>query len=238
MKVAILYSGGKDSNYALESAIEKGWEIKYLLSIKPNRTDCYLFHYATVEHTPIQAKLLNIPHILVPCSVADPILEANIVKEVVKKNPVDAVILGGTGLQVTQIKSVQDALLPLGIETFPSHAEYDHNDLLKEMVNKGYKIMITQIASQGLDKEWLGKVLTKDNIEEFFTRSKKYGFPLGGDGGYYDTFVLECPLFNKKINILKSHKHLEAHNIGHVIFDKMSLTEHQSTKISQKDKDL
>ena len=89
MDVAILYSGGKDSNYALASALEKGWNVKYLLSVKPTRTDCYLFHFATVEHTKIQAEILGIPHILVNCSIANPKKEAEIVKKVVEKNPVD-----------------------------------------------------------------------------------------------------------------------------------------------------
>jgi diphthamide synthase (EF-2-diphthine--ammonia ligase) len=51
MDVAILYSGGKDSTFAIQHAAEKGWNIKYLISVKPTRKDCYLFHYATVELT-------------------------------------------------------------------------------------------------------------------------------------------------------------------------------------------
>ena len=63
MKVAILYSGGKDSTYAIEYCRKRNWDIKYLLSIKPSRTDCYLFHYATVEMTKETSKLLDMPHI-------------------------------------------------------------------------------------------------------------------------------------------------------------------------------
>ena len=194
-KVAVLYSGGKDSNYAVEYCKKRGWEIMYLLSIKPNRKDCYLFHYATVEHTGLQARALGLKHILVECDVADAVKEAEIVKNVVEENMVDAVVLGGTGLQVTQIQAVQKALLPLGVEVFPSHGGCDHNDLLKDMVtNKGYKIMITQIASDGLT-QWLGKMLTKGNLDDFFKDAQIYGFPAGGDGGYYDTILLYSPLF-------------------------------------------
>ena len=60
MDVAILYSGGKDSTYAIEYALEKKWNIKYLLSVKPNRTDCYLFHFATVELTRNISEFLGI----------------------------------------------------------------------------------------------------------------------------------------------------------------------------------
>src|SRR3989344_545959 len=122
MDVAILYSGGKDSTYAIQHAVEKGWNIKYLVSVKPTRKDCFLFHFATVEHTKELAKLLNIPHFYVKCRVADPEQEAEIVKEVVEKNQeklrIDAVVLGGTGLQETQLRSIQNALRPLQIEAF------------------------------------------------------------------------------------------------------------------------
>ena len=225
MEVAILYSGGKDSNYALQHALEKGWKVSYLLSVKPNRTDCYLFHYATVEHTRLQAKALGIPHILVKCNIADPIEEAEIVKEVVKKYPVDAVILGGTGLQVTQIKSVQDALLPLGIEVFASHAGLDHDNIFEEMIENGYKIMITQFAAEGLGQEWLGKIIDKDSFEELKHLSQKYGFHIGGDGSSFDSFVLDCPMFSKKIEFDKIKKVKETEFSGYLIAENPRLVE-------------
>ena len=72
MDVAILFSGGKDSTFAIQHAKQKGWNIKYLISVKPTRKDCFLFHFATVEHTKEIAKILNIPHILTSCSIANP----------------------------------------------------------------------------------------------------------------------------------------------------------------------
>ena len=202
MKIAILYSGGKDSTFAIDYAQSKGWEIKYLLSVKPTRTDCYLFHFATVEHTPELAKILKIPHILKTCNVADPVQEAKIVKDVVKDNLVDAVVLGGTGLQETQIRSIQSALRPLGVEAFASHAGFDHDEVMKDMVKKGYKIIITQIASLGLDKQWLGAPINKDTLPELFKLSRQYGFHCGGEGGYFDTLVVDGPIFDKRLEIL------------------------------------
>ena len=230
MDVAILYSGGKDSNLALEYALQKGWKVKYLLSVKPNRTDCYLFHYAAVEHTRLQSQILNIPHITVPCNVANPKLEANIVKKVVQKYPVDAVILGGTGLQVTQIKSIQDALLPLGIETFASHAGLDHDRLIEEMLEKNYKIMITQFAAEGLNEQWLGKILTKESFNELRKLSLKYGFHIGGDGSSFDSFVLDCPLFNKKIEFKSIKKVKETMFSGYLTAESPVLIEKEIQK--------
>lgn len=225
MRVAVLYSGGKDSTYAVAHALEKGWDIAYLLSVKPSRTDCYLFHYASVEHTPLQAQMLQLPHIIVQCNIANPKLEARIVRKVVEKKPVDAVILGGTGLQVTQIKSIQNALLPLGVETFASHAGYDHEEILKDMLNKGYRIMITQFAAEGLHESWLGIILDKQSFSELKHLSQLYGFHIGGDGSAFDTFVLDCPLFKKRIEFQSFKKYHDGEFSGYLIAESPMIVE-------------
>ncbi len=222
MKVAVLYSGGKDSTHAVEYCKERNWDIKYLLSIKPSRTDCYLFHYATVELTKELSKILGIEHKYVKCDVADPVKEAKIVKNIILENPVDAVVLGGTGLQVTQLKSIQDELLPYGIEVFASHSGSDHEEIFRDMVNKGYKIMITQVAGEGIHK-WLGKIITKENFNELKKDSIKYGFHVGFECGPADTLVLDCPLFNKKIEILKYRVNMEDEYSGHLIIDEFNV---------------
>ena len=228
MDVAILYSGGKDSTYAIEYSLLKGWNIKYLISIKPIRKDCFLFHYATVEQTKEIAKMLKIRHFYLKCNVANPIDEAKIVRNIVEKNQskdkIDAVVLGGTGLQVTQIKSIQNALRPLNVEAFASHAGFDHDLLLEEMLNNGYEILITQIASDGLS-DWLGKKITKDNFLQLRKDSVKYGFHIGFEGGYADTLVTDCPLFSNKMFIEDMSLIFEDDYCGHVVINKYSMKE-------------
>ncbi len=222
MNVAVLYSGGKDSTYALDFAKEKGWNVKYLLSVKPTRKDCFLFHFATVEHTPKIAEMLGLKHILVPCHVADPALEADIVRKEVermqKNDPVEAVILGGTGLQETQLRSVQNALRPLGIEVFAAHAGLEHADVMEEMTAKGFEFVITQVASDGL-MQWLGKKITKENLPSLLKDSVKFGFHSGGEGGYYDSLVVDCHLFTKKLEIISAQKVVDDKYCGHMELD-------------------
>lgn len=226
MKVGILYSGGKDSTFAVDYAKEQGWDIEYLLSVKPNRTDCFLFHFATVEHTPLLAKSMGIKHILTTCDVADPMKEAQIVHDIVVKQPkVDAVILGGTGLQETQLGSVKKVLAPYNIKVFATHEGKPHDEVMIQMLNKGYRFMITQVASDGLGEEFLGHEITKSNIQQFFERSKKYGFHSGGEGGYYDTLALDGPVFKFAIDIQQSHKVMEDKLSGHLVADKVALVE-------------
>ena len=223
MDVAILYSGGKDSAFAIQHAIDKGWNIKYLISVKPNRKDCFLFHFATVEHTKEFAKMLNIPHFYVSCKVADPIKEADIVKKIVEKNQksmkVDAVVLGGTGLQETQLKSIQNALQPFKIDVFAAHSGEEHDLVMEQMLNRGYEIMITQIASDGL-KDWLGKKITRENFAQLKRDSLRYGFHIGFEGGYADTLVTDCPLFSKRLIVEDMSVIFEDNYCGHVVINR------------------
>ena len=226
MKVAIMYSGGKDSTFAIDHAMEKGWDIRYLISIKPTRTDCYLFHYATVEHTKELAEILKIPHILEKCNVADPKKEAEIVKKIVEKKqktyPINAVVLGGTGLQETQLRSIQEALRPLGIEVFASHAGEEHDLVIEQMLEKGYEIMITQVASDGL-MPWLGRKLTKENFGELRRDSVTYKFHIGFEGGYADTLVLDGPIFAKKLVVEDFKRVVEDNYSGHVKINRLRI---------------
>ncbi len=223
MDIAVLYSGGKDSTYAIECAMLKGWNIRYLISVKPARNDCYLFHYATVEQTKEIAKMLQIPHFYVKCRAANPVKEANIVKGIVEKSQrkmkISAVVLGGTGLQETQIRSMQNALMPLNVDAFAMHSGEEHDLVMEEMLNNGYEILITQIASDGL-KDWLGKRITKENFAQLKKDSAKYGFHIGFEGGYADTLVTDCPIFQKKLVIDDMSIIYEDNYCGHVVINK------------------
>lgn len=223
MDVAVLYSGGKDSNYAVKHALDKGWNIKYLLSVKPSRTDCYLFHFATVEHTKLQADALGLKHHLLTCDVADPKQEAEIVRKFVVENRVDAVILGGTGLQETQIKSLQTALMPHKIEVFAAHAGEDHIQLFEQMIKDGFKIMMTQYAADGLTKDWLGRIIDEKAYAELKVLSEKYGFHLPAEGGHWDSFVVDGPMFKKKLVIKESEKVEESQHSGYLVVKQVEL---------------
>lgn len=225
VEVAVLYSGGKDSTYALEKCLQKKWKVKYLLSVKPTRNDCYLFHFSTVEHTRELAQILGFKHLYTVCDVADPKLEAQIIRDIVAQNPVDALVLGGVGLQETQLKSIRDAVFDLGVEVFASHAGEDHEQLVREMIEKGYDIRITQVAVEGLGKEWVGKKLTKEHFAQLKKLSEHHGFHVGAEGGHYDTLVVDGPIFTKRFEITDSAVIMEDAYCGYLKVHRFTLVD-------------
>lgn len=225
MDVAILYSGGKDSTYAIHHCMEKGWNIKYLLSVKPSRTDCYLFHFATVEYTKELSSMLGMDHIYTTCDVADPQQEAAIIKDIVQHHMVDALVLGGVGLQETQLRVLRDALFDLGVEVFAAHMKEEHTSLIEEMIEKGYDIRITQIAADGLSERWLGRKLDASTFQELKHLARKFGFHEGAEGGHYDTLVVDGPLFHKRLEIVDAVPVMETDCSGYLHVRKVSLIE-------------
>lgn len=206
MKVAIMYSGGKDSNMALKYALDKGWKVETLVSVKPKSTESFLYQYATVEWTKLSAEALDIPLIYSESEKIGPKEEADELEKIFKDLKVDAILVGGVGLQETQVREWRRVATKFGMKLIVPYQDMTSEELFDKTINSGFDIMLTDVASDGLGPEWIGKKLSKENIEEFKELSKKFGFDCLGEGGYYNSLVLDGPLFKKKIEIINSKR--------------------------------
>lgn len=82
----------------------------------------------------------------------------------------------------------------------------DPKKYLTELLNSGFRFIITSVTAAGLDGNWLGKVITSKDIQTLDLLSSKYGFHLAFEGGEAETFVIDCPLFSYPIKIIKANK--------------------------------
>lgn len=204
MKVAVMYSGGKDSTMALKYALDQGWKVEALVSVKPKSTESFLYQYATVEWTKLSAEALGIPVIHVNSEKIGPEEEADELEQVFNNLEVDAIVVGGVGLQKTQIREWKRVAKKFDIDLIVPYQSLTSEELFDKTIDSGFYIMLTDVASDGLGPEWIGKKLDKENAEEFKRLSKKFGFDILGEGGYYNSLVLDGPIFSKKIQILNS----------------------------------
>ncbi len=199
MNVAVMFSGGKDSCYAVKYCLDKGWNVT-LVAVKPVSDEAYLWHYATVELTPLQAEAMHLPLILIKCDEIGAEKEARCLEPVLANLNADALVMGGVGLQRTQIREISRVASKYGIKTIVPYEHYTSEQLLMEELESGLEILITEVAASGLDKEWLGRKIN-DCADELKTRSGKFGFDVLGEGGSYNTFVTDAPHFRKKIEL-------------------------------------
>jgi len=65
MKVAVLFSGGKDSCLALWYAIHQGWDIVTLIAVHPQNRNSWMFHFPAIDFTKLQAQSMGLPLVVV-----------------------------------------------------------------------------------------------------------------------------------------------------------------------------
>ena len=64
MKVAALFSGGKDSTYSIYKVKQLGHDVKCLVTIFPKSSNSHLLHFSAIESTELQSRTLGIPQII------------------------------------------------------------------------------------------------------------------------------------------------------------------------------
>ena len=72
---------------------------------------------------------------------------------------------------------------------------------MNKLVDSNFNFLMITVSSDGLDEQWLGKIILKSDIELLTTLSDKFRFNLNFEGGEAETFVIDCPLFSHPIKI-------------------------------------
>jgi predicted ATP pyrophosphatase (TIGR00289 family) len=83
----------------------------------------------------------------------------------------------------------------------------NQEDYMMNIVQEGFKVMIVGVAAEGLDKSWLGRIITTDTIKELKNLNNRFGINIAFEGGEAETFTLDCPLFNQRIEVQKIKTH-------------------------------
>lgn len=207
MRVAVLYSSGKDSNYALYLALNQGWDVECLVTLKPKDPESYMFHVPCVDLTALQAESMGIPLIKKEVSGVKEEEVAEL-EELLSGLDVDAIVSGAVAseYQKTRLETVAENL---NIKSFAPLWHKDSKRLLADMIHAEFEIMIVGVSAYGLDEGWLGRILDKDCLNDLVALSEKHEIHLTGEGGEYETFVLDAPMFKKRIQLIEMKKKWE-----------------------------
>lgn len=211
MRVAVLYSGGKDSNLSAYRVFAMGHELACLISVIPDRGDSYMFHVPNVWLARVQAECMGLPWEAVRVSgekereVSELAEALPLLKE---KHSFDALSTGAIASRYQKAR-VESACAGAGIAHLSPLWQQDEESLLREMVRLGFEVYFTSVSAEGLTPGWLGRRLDLDAISDLLRLRERHGINLSGEGGEYETFVADMPLFRKRIRILSTERVLE-----------------------------
>ncbi|NTV23010.1 MAG: diphthine--ammonia ligase [Nanoarchaeota archaeon] len=207
MRLGVLFSGGKDSCFALYKAKEQH-EIACLLTMRSRNKESYMFHTPNIDLTALQAEAMGIPLLTVETE-GEKETELGDLKTLIMKAKNECNIHGivtGAIESVYQAARIQEICNDLGLWCFNPLWKKDQLSLLNELRETGFKVIISGVFAYPLDKSFLGREIDDTCIAELAVLQKKFNISPSGEGGEIETLVLECPLFKRKLHITNSEK--------------------------------
>lgn len=206
MKLGVLTSGGKDSLYAAYIMHSQGFELKYLITLLPENPYSYMFHYYNAKLTEFQACSIGIP-LIQKSTKGEKEEELKDLAELIKsvKDELDGIVTGAIASEY-QKQRIDFICEELSLRSFAPLWHKDQEMLLEDMLSAGFEIIVTAVSAYGLDESLLGRKIDKKFVEDLKAVNKKYKIQLAGEGGEYETFVLNMPLFKYKLEVSKARK--------------------------------
>ncbi|MFB6269985.1 MAG: diphthine--ammonia ligase [Halobacterium sp.] len=210
-----LFSGGKDSSWALYRALEDGLDVARLVTVHPEG-DSYMYHVPATRLASLAAESIGIPLVDVePEAFGATAGSESGAQGDAEVEPLEAALDGladdlegglagvtagavESEYQTSRIEAMADRL---DCEVFAPLWQRDPRDLADAMLDAGFEITVLQVAAYGLDESWLGRTLDREAFDELDALNDEYGVHVLGEGGEFETFVTDGPHMDRRIEL-------------------------------------
>ncbi|XP_046802087.1 uncharacterized protein LOC111689730 [Lucilia cuprina] len=243
MRVVAMVSGGKDSCYNMMQCVAEGHEIVALANLHPkDRDELDSFMYQTVGHMGIEilAKAMGLPLYrqetkgkstqtgkqYVPTDNDEVEDLYNLLALCKEEVQAEAVAVGAILSDYQRVR-VENVCSRLNLVSLAYLWRRDQTELLQEMIDCQVHAILIKVATLGLVPDrHLGKSLRE--IQPHLIKMRdKYGLNVCGEGGEYETFTLDCPLFKQRIVVDDIQTVISSADpicpVGYINFTKLSL---------------
>ena len=211
-----LFSGGKDSSWALYRALENDYPVERLVTVHPEG-DSYMYHVPATRLAALAAESIGIelveiePDDFEAHDAADSGAQGDAELE-----PLEAALrdldddIGVAGVtagaveseyQTSRIEAMADRL---EANLFAPLWQENPRDLADAMLDAGFEIRIIRVAAYGLDDSWLGRTLDAEALDELEALNDEYGVHILGEGGEFETLVVDGPHMDRRIELAYS----------------------------------
>ncbi|RQG88955.1 diphthine--ammonia ligase [Natrarchaeobius halalkaliphilus] len=210
-----LFSGGKDSSWALYRALETGFDVRRLVTVHPT-DESYMYHVPATDLATLAAESIGIdlldvhPGDLEAGSATDSSVQGDDELEPLEAalTDLDRELEGGlAGVTAGAVESeyqtnrIEGMCNRLDCELFAPLWQRDPRTLAESMLEAGFEIVIVQVAARGLDESWLGRTFDRDALTELESLHEDYGVHVLGEGGEFETLVVDAPHMSRRIDL-------------------------------------
>lgn len=146
-------------------------------------------------------------------------------------------VCSGAILSSYQRMRVESVCERLGLVSFAFLWQREQAPLLDEMINAGIHAVLVKVASLGLTQHHLGKSLGE--LRGHFAKlEQRFGFHVCGEGGEYETFTLDCPLFKRRLEPVDASVHVQGGGAALISFKSVELHEKHAAVEGEANVDL
>jgi uncharacterized protein (TIGR00290 family) len=198
-RVAVSWSGGKDSCLACYKVLQKGLKVSCLLNFISKDGRC-MSHGINSKLITIQSESIGIP--LIQREVTWDTYEEefkNIARKL-KRMGFDGIVFGDIDIY-EHLNWIIRVCNDVGILYIEPLWRLSREKILKEFVNAGFEAIVVSVKADIFGAEWLGRRIDENFIEDLQKLHTTCSFDICGEFGEYHTLVIDGPIFNKRINI-------------------------------------
>lgn len=221
MRVAVLATGGKDSALALHRVLNEGHEVAYLATMIPMREDSWMFHYPNIRLVDLFAEAAEIPLVKAETSGVKE-EEVEDLKSLVAGLDVDGIVSGAIASEYQKTR-IEGICRELNLKWLAPLWHEQPLGILKEILNLKFEVIMTGVYAYGFGQEWLGRKIDEATVDVLMELNKQYGVSPVGEGGEYETLVLDAPFLKKKIVVVRAEKVWKGQS-GYYLIDEARLT--------------
>lgn len=219
--LACLFSGGKDSTLALHRMHDNGKDVELLITMVSENEFSYMFHKPNINLSSMQAEALQIKQVIYNTK-GEKERELDDIEKALIDNGITELVTGAVA-STYQKSRIEKICEKLSIKAVSPIWHIDPIAELSELAEK-YNVIVTQIAAEGFDKSFLGARIDRELITKLTKINERYRINMLFEGGEAESFVLDAPLFKKRINVEKSHLEWSG-SMGRYVIDEAYLTD-------------
>jgi ABC transporter with metal-binding/Fe-S-binding domain ATP-binding protein len=163
-----------------------------------------MFHTVNQQLTELQAEAMGKEYV-VSYTKGRKEEELEDLEETLASLDVDVVVTGAIASQY-QKQRVDRISSKLGLSHFSPLWGRDRVELMTDIIDSDMEFIFSAVAAFGLDDSWLGKKADQTALNKLMELNKLYSVDVCGEGGEYETLVLDAPCFRKRLEILEAEK--------------------------------
>ena len=203
MKVAVAWSGGKDSCLACFKAIKESYTVSNLLIMMTDENTSN-FHLINSDLLDAQSTAIGIPIIK---QVTSPDMYENNFRSALldlKSEGVKGLVTGDVfNVALHEAGWLDRICREVGLIPIRPLWHLDTKKILTEFINEGFKAIVVRIKNEVIGLDWLGREINQIFYEDLLNLGT---IDPCGEHGEYHSFVVDGPIFKNRIVITDSEK--------------------------------